>query len=64
MQPRFHTAQSCNIGYTDMADGTSIAHATRLACGEACTVSGVRMKIIGIRASTYSTPEWAGAPDR
>ncbi len=51
---------SCNIGYTDMADGTSIAHATRLACGEACTVSGVRMKIIGIRASTYSTPGWAG----
>ena len=52
---------SCNIGYTDMADGTSIAHATRLACGEACTVSGVRMKIIGIRASTYSTPGWADA---
>ena len=51
---------SCNIGYTDMADGTSIAHATRLACGEACTVSGVRMKIIGIRASTYSKPGWAG----
>ena len=51
---------SCNIGSTDMADGTSIAHATRLACGEACTVSGVRMKIIGIRASTYSKPGWAG----
>lgn len=53
-------SKTCNIGYTDLASGASIAYAIRLAPGEACTVTGVRMKIIGIRASTYSTPGWAG----
>lgn len=51
-----YRTRNCNIGFTDSMTGESLAYATRLKVGEACKVTGVRMKFVGIRASTYSTP--------
>lgn len=53
------SSETCNIGYTNMKNGASLGHKSRLTLGEVCIITGIENMKVGIRASTYSTPGWA-----
>lgn len=52
-------SEHCNIGYTNMVTGQSIAYRTKLSMGTAFTIYGIGNMTVGARASTYSYTGWS-----
>ena len=52
-------SEHCNIGYTNMVTGQSIAYRTRLSMGTAFTIYGIGNMTVGARAGTYSYTGWS-----